>query len=606
MKKFGFWIANLSTAGKAIIVGVPAIICGLLYWQWDFLFPKALKTVEVTTKATSLPPLAYDKNASAPLLPLPAFNEPADVQSPEMRGLPFGWNGFTGVNYLVGGSTTAKGSLAELLKLNIHLTVNNSCTEQLNQLYAFAQGLHDGEAQPTKGVHFICLMGDGVPNYLTGLNNRITKDFGAEYCAKVVTFAGASFGEDKWMVKARYQKDARGSLTCTVIRDGDWNICMIKSQLMGWNVNHNLGTYDRNKVNFIAAPNDDYIEATKMYVSGQKVTLKIVENGKYTGKDTTIACNGVSTWFPADAQAVQNRGGLVTIASTKDYGAQMATAIIMIGKWADANRPLVEAFVEGIGRAGEQIKAHDEALRFGTQVNELVFADKEKSAEDWYNGYKSYNITDEDGNEVNVGGSRVFSLADAAAYTGVSGGTDKYKTIYTTFGNICKEAYPEVLTDVFPYEQSVDWSYLKAAYGKAKKENTAGSVSKMDLASAQKGAVIGDAAFAIEFNTGSAEISPASYAELDKILGSLTAANNSIVEIAGHTDNTGDATKNITLSEQRATAVKMYLQKKNTDLQISSKGLGQTTPVHPTADQNSKAERDQNRRVEIKLFRPKE
>lgn len=371
---------------------------------------------------------------------------------------------------------------------------------------------------------------------------------------------------------------------------------------MGWPVNNEIGTYDRSKVNFVAAPNDDYVEAGKFYISGQKVTLKIVENGKYTGKDTTIAANGVATWFPVDQQIVQNKGGLVTVASTKEFGAQMACAIVMIKKWCDDNRPLVEKMIEAFGKAGDQIKSHNEALQFACQVNEIVFNDKEKTANDWYNGFVGIPMTDEDGNEVIIGGSRAFSLADAAYYTGVAGGTDKYKQVYNTFGAICVEAFPEVLSEYYPYEKAVDWSFLRAVWNKNKGTGQEGSVSKADFTQSKKGSVVGDASYSIEFNLGSAVIKPESYAVLDKILGQLNVADNTFVEIGGHTDNTGEPDKNMTLSEARAKSVRDYLASKDPDLleskRVTSKGFGETSPLPGLDPSNGK-----NRRVEIKLYK---
>lgn len=600
------FLNQLSWGGRIVLLVVIAGLIGGALWAYPKVFPKKVKTAKIVTKATSLPPLAYDKNASAPFRALPEFNEPADVQAPEIRGFVMGWNGFSAGNYAVGGTSTSKGSLAEELGLNIRLSVQNSCTEQSNQLYAFAQALSEGEAQPTKGCHFVNWMADAAANYLSGLNSRLTKDFGPEYRAEVITFTGASFGEDFWAVKPKYTKDARGSVTSVVLRDGDWNIAMIKCQLMGWEPNHNIGTYDKTKVNFVAAPNDDYIEAGKLYISGQKIKLQIVESGKYTGRDTTISVTGVASWFPVDQQIVQEKGGLVKIASTKDFASQMPCGIVMIKKWCDDNRTLVEKMIEAFGKAGEQLKAHDEALRFACHVNEIVFADKEKDAEAWYNGYKSFDLTDEDGNTMNIGGSRSFSLADAANYCGVAGGTDKYKVIYNTFGNISKEAYPEVLSDFPKYEEATDWTFLKATYSRNKQAGTEGTVSKADFKSSQKGGIIGDASYNIQFNSGSAEIKPESYPVLDRVLSQLSVASNAFVEIAGHTDNTGDPTSNQTLSEARAASVKAYLTRSNTDLgesgKISYKGYGQSNPV---ADNTTPTGKAKNRRVEIKLFKVK-
>jgi outer membrane protein OmpA-like peptidoglycan-associated protein len=596
-------LKNVSFAGKAFIaVCIVALLWGGS-WVYRKAFPEKVKKAEIKTKVTSLPPLAYDKASNATFRPLPSFNEPADVQAAEMRGAIMGWNAFCGANYAVGGTSTSVGSIAQELGLNIRLAVQNSCSKQGDELYAFAQELHDGVPNPTKGVHFINWMGDGVGNYITGLNARLVKDFGPEFRAKVVTFTGASFGEDKWMLKPKYAKNAIGSLTSTVIRDGDWNIAIIKSQLMGWPVNHNLGTYDRTKVNFVAAPNDEYTEAGRMYTTGEKVTLKIIENGKYTGKDTTMSVNGVSSWFPVDQQVVEQKGGLTTVASTKDFGAQMACAIIMIDKWAQDNRLLVENLIEAFGRGGDQVKSHDEALRFGCQVSEVVFADKEKNADAWYNAYKSFDMTDEDGNTVNIGGSRVFNIADAAAYTGVAGGSDTYKRIYNTFSAICVEAYPEVLPAYDEYSTVVDWSYLKAVYNKTKSKGLAGNVSKVDFTSKQKGDVIGDASYSIQFNLGSDVIKPESYTVLEKVIGQLAATNDAFIEINGHTDVTGDDVSNMELSKKRAASVLKYLISKGEaglDARASSNGYGETKPLPGVLPTDAR-----NRRVEIKVFRSK-
>ncbi|MBS1936430.1 MAG: OmpA family protein, partial [Bacteroidetes bacterium] len=71
------------------------------------------------------------------------------------------------------------------------------------------------------------------------------------------------------------------------------------------------------------------------------------------------------------------------------------------------------------------------------------------------------------------------------------------------------------------------------------------------------------------------------------------------LEIHGHTDNVGDAAKNMKLSEERAAAVKSYLEKKSILAdRMKSFGHGDTMPV---ADNKTPAGRAQNRRVEFKV-----
>lgn len=595
----------LSRKGQigTLVLAVIALSVGAYFWKKAN--PPKAKNVEVKTKATSLPPLAYDKNANAEFRNLPDLNSTVSVETPQMRGHLMEWYAQLGLLYSLGGKQTSTGSICEELKVNVSLDVQNNCGKQADDLYGFADELHSGNPNPSKGAHFIIWMGDGVPSYLIGLNQRLKKDFGDEYVAKVVGFAGASAGEDKWLLRKKYEKDARGSLTCTVIRDGDWNICIMKSQLMGWPVNYDSKGYDPTKVNFIAAPNDDYLEAAKFYASGQKVTLKLIKNGKLTDKDTLITCSGVSTWFPGDLNAVTQKGGLVNVASTKDFGSQMGSAIIFIDKWAKDNKEQVTNLLAAIGLGGDQVKSHTEALEFAAKVGKDIFAST-MSEEDIVKAYSSYDVTDDDGNIVNIGGSHVFNLSDAANYTGVNGSQDKYKSVYNTFGNIDVEAYPEVISSFVPYEEAVDWSYLRTAYNKYKSK--AGNVSKVDFKESTKSnELVGDAAYSIEFNSGSAVIKPASYPVLDKIFANLNIADNLFVDIEGHTDNTGSDDVNIPLSKQRANAIREYFLSKDNQLSdriplANVKGFGSTKPI---ADNNTALGQAKNRRVEIKLSRAK-
>jgi OOP family OmpA-OmpF porin len=221
--------------------------------------------------------------------------------------------------------------------------------------------------------------------------------------------------------------------------------------------------------------------------------------------------------------------------------------------------------------------------------------------EDWYNAYKSFDVTDDDGNTVNVGGSRVFNLADAATYVGITGGKDSYKSVYNTFGAFCVEAYPEVLPKFEPYEQATDWTYLRAAYNKNKGQ--AGTASKAEFNKGDRiTQTVANASYSIEFETGSDRIKPSSYKMLDELADQLVVSSNLLVEISGHTDNTGTDEVNIPLSEARARAVEAYFENKDPDLadRTIAKGYGSTKPI---SDNTTVAGKQKNRRVEIRLGR---
>ena len=69
------------------------------------------------------------------------------------------------------------------------------------------------------------------------------------------------------------------------------------------------------------------------------------------------------------------------------------------------------------------------------------------------------------------------------------------------------------------------------------------------------------------------------------------------VEVDGHTDSTGTAAYNMTLSEKRAEAVKKYFVDQGIDpSRLAAKGFGITKPA---ASNKTKAGRTQNRRVEL-------
>lgn len=102
----------------------------------------------------------------------------------------------------------------------------------------------------------------------------------------------------------------------------------------------------------------------------------------------------------------------------------------------------------------------------------------------------------------------------------------------------------------------------------------------------------------IYFNTGSAQIKPESHGVIKEIAVALKENPAVKIEIIGHTDNTGNAASNQKLSEQRAEAVKQYLDKTfGIDAgRLSTSGKGAAQPVTGNNTNEGKA---QNRRVEF-------
>lgn len=104
----------------------------------------------------------------------------------------------------------------------------------------------------------------------------------------------------------------------------------------------------------------------------------------------------------------------------------------------------------------------------------------------------------------------------------------------------------------------------------------------------------------LEFESSKAIIMQSSYSSLDGLAMLLKSHPEWSIYLKGYTDSSGNATKNLKLSKDRATAVKNYLIKKGVNAShIQSQGYGSANPV---ASNSTLAGRAQNRRVEIELF----
>lgn len=104
---------------------------------------------------------------------------------------------------------------------------------------------------------------------------------------------------------------------------------------------------------------------------------------------------------------------------------------------------------------------------------------------------------------------------------------------------------------------------------------------------------------AITFGFDSSALQPQFRPVLDDLAVTLNEYNQTIIEVAGHTDSVGDAAYNQNLSEQRAATVANYLSGRGVmrDRMITI-GAGETRPI---ASNDTEAGRAQNRRVEITL-----
>ena len=104
----------------------------------------------------------------------------------------------------------------------------------------------------------------------------------------------------------------------------------------------------------------------------------------------------------------------------------------------------------------------------------------------------------------------------------------------------------------------------------------------------------------ITFDTNKSNIKPNFYGTLNKVAQTLAEDNKSAILVTGYTDNTGNDSINIPLSQARAQSVKNYLANQGvSSSRIDAQGLGSSNPIASNA---TAAGKEQNRRVEISIY----
>ncbi len=104
----------------------------------------------------------------------------------------------------------------------------------------------------------------------------------------------------------------------------------------------------------------------------------------------------------------------------------------------------------------------------------------------------------------------------------------------------------------------------------------------------------------IQFKTASAALQPSATPLLKQVAATLKANASISIEIQGHTDDVGNAAKNIVLSKKRAETIRAFLVKAGVSVKrLVANGYG---PTRPRATNATAAGREQNRRVEFKIL----
>jgi len=582
-------------------LGIIALIFGLRTAMQRGLIPTPGIMKAVVATRVSLPPQQEAQVANVTALPYPSGN-PASVSATHTQFDVWEWNAMFSLIYANGGPDTTHNSLMEKYGVNLTLHREDSNSQMKADLLACAKQLHDGEKTCSTGAEAIVVMGDGGGQWLADINPQLKK-LGPEYQAVIIGAVGRSNGEDALLGPAEWKTNPlslKGKTIVGVLRDGDWNIALNYEGSNGLKNNPDPKTYDPDAVNWIAAPDEDYIKAvTEVFIPNRCEDRKVVKDGHPTGETKNVCPDGVVTWYPGDEQAVHGRPGTTKIISSHEYASQMPAVILGIKKFFNDNRDEVNGLLAATFQASDQVKAFDTVRRAAGNISAKLYNDQ--NGDYWYKAYASYL----DASGQKLGGSAVFNLEDDVNYFGLDGKhNNNMRATYETFGKIATLNYPELFKNnpVPPYPQAVDTSFILGAQSLLNTNDVQGATAEqVDYTAQAQGQVLGHKAVYVNFATGSDRVLPESISALNELKDSLAINSQLALAIDGYTDDSGSDTVNVPLSAARAKAVKEYFQRvapsSFPDSRFASvAGHGSGNPIAPNTTASGKAI---NRRVEI-------
>lgn len=594
----------MNTKTKLVLATVVAVGAYFVLGRYG-LIPAAITVKSIVPASVELQteaPIEIDKTATDQT-PLPSVTV-VKSGGTTVRIATWAWNAHMGLFFANGGPQTTAASLIEGQKLRLSIIRQDDTEKSKQQQVLFAQKLHDGDQNPTEGVHFVTMMGDGAAQYLASINKPLLK-LGPEYRAEIVGALGYSRGEDAFLGPQEWKDDpnlSRGKLVAGVLRDGDWNLAQYWLAQNSLKNNPNERTIDPDALNWVAA--DDYLKAVEMFVSGYCEDREVARDGKKTGETVHTCVEGVVTWTPGDVNAAKKRGGLVRLISTKENAFQMPCVVVGIHAWNTTHPKAVEGLLQAAFSGADQVRQYPQALDRAGKASYAVYA--EESPGYWVKYYRGVTERDKLGQPVQLGGSTVANLGDNLVLFGLAEGSGSesnsmFKATYEGFGRVVQQQYPLLIPEFPRVADAVNTSFLKSLQSRLQPSEP--TLEVFDSTSAiESSNIVARRNWNIQFDTGKASFTREAEATLQLLYEQLVVGAGLTVEIDGHTDNTGNPTSNISLSAQRAAAVKGYLETRNRALfpenRVVVRSFGDTQPI---ADNLSAEGRSKNRRVTIVL-----
>ena len=135
------------------------------YGLLDKLIPGAKIRSSTDIGRIDLPTAASSSSSNVTATNLPGSKRGCDDKH-EVRFYHWAWNAQMGMMFATGGPQSSDGSLMCKEGVNLRYIREDDSSKMQEALVSFATELKNGNKNPSKGAHFVAIMGDGAATFL--------------------------------------------------------------------------------------------------------------------------------------------------------------------------------------------------------------------------------------------------------------------------------------------------------------------------------------------------------------------------------------------------------------------------------------------------------
>ena len=532
------------------------------------------------------------------------------------------------------GQVTDPGSIFARHGITLQFRRLETTAERIAALQAMAAAFNADDALPAgnsagvereAGVHFFTVAGD-ASSWILSQTNKALQTVHPAFEAEIIGFAGSSAGEDAFLGSAEWKKNpqlAVGGVVAGVPYDSAWNVMLFWCAQHAIPFNSDQAYYDPRALNFVETASPD--AAAAMYIDKATVARIFLADGEdyrertvKKGAKGDIAINGVTTHLPVAKRIAAQRGGLVTVASTKHSPNHTPQFIVGLKQWNRRHQAVVVSMLAALFEASQQIehshrdvkaqrltpKAHDDTRWQAAQYVHALF--DAGSPDEWYDTYDGTAVKDRRGLLVEVGGAAVANLQQNLLFFGLGqSGPDRGKAVYHRFAALATQYDPHVVAAYPEWEQAFNKVYLEDVLRQFPTLAQTDPTLPTFAVTFQKERPV--LTYHIPFEMRLATLTLQSEAVLNQVLVQMGSVGEARIEIHGYTDSFGSEESNMALSRRRGEMIYSWLQEK----------LGAAFPKHVQVIPHGKNDllvndqvhgeyvpelMAQNRRVVLKIF----